>query len=575
MSDCGGRFEETIEQKDNALLSFIGLTDKKLRQELASRNEIITTCPKLSFERKLVTNIQEVLLSPSLERKESGTVIKDNILAFNLSGPLEINVDHKLEGYITHDPNTQRNALVILKAIRVDLHMDNFSIPKKNKVKELKAKFNPEELDPDAILEKHGKLIDILVNNVTNIYKREELHAFVDLTFHSPLETIFDGKLHNSYMEIAIIGDTNTGKDAVVKQLSKYYNAGAVLDSGACTIVGLIGGMVKKKYFCWGSYVQQHKKLIALNEGGHLSKTIDALRMVREGTAYYDKADAKRQTNSQVRFIVMANDPEGWISSNPYPIAALTNLFGKEADISRFTTALFLRIEDNPLDIINAKRPPRTITDITQEDFQFKLANAWALTANNIVHPNGTIEKCYEVAKSMSKKYECSLPLVQSSVQWKKVSIVGTAMAAALYSMDDEGKKLIVPWHYMVAAQKRLEASYDSPSCEYNLLAEQERAKLTIADPKMVMEIVFDKERSEGSTGNLFHCLQFLISRKELTSNCMQDAFLFCTDFVIAKEILKVLHLNNCIERNGPNFKKTKAFTKMLKKLLKEEKDRK
>lgn len=572
MSKHGGEYIEEIDLYDNALLAFIKLNDKKMKEDLAEKHGLPSKCTRYKIERNKVVTVQEVLLSPSLERQE-GKIVKDNVRAFNLSGVVELNAEYRLEGYITHYPNTQQTAFVILKAIRQDLQMDNFEIPDQEKVKEYKKKFNPKELTPESILEKHDDLMSILAHNVTNIYERNDLHSVVDLNYHSPLEIIFDGMKKNSYMETAIIGDTNTGKNAVVDAISQYYNAGLVLDAGSCTTVGLIGGMVLKKYFSWGSYIQQHRRHLTLDEGSHLSKSIEALRTVREGKADYNKADAKRQTVCKTRLIILANDPSGYISSNPYPIMALSNLFGKEADISRFTNAFFLRSEDTPKDIINRKKPPKIDTDITREDFQFKLANAWALKAENIEFVNGSVEKCYELAKKMSEKYECSIPLVQASVQWKKISGTAAALASNVYHMSDDGKTLIVTWQFMVAAAMLMEKWYDSEACEYNLLAEQEKAKLKIHDTKSVMELVFDKEKAFVSNKSIAHSLQFLISRRELTSKCMEDAFMFCTDYMVAKEITKVLHINNCIERHGMNFRKTKPFTKMLKDLLKKEKD--
>jgi len=566
----GGELKAEIDETDNFLLALSTINDDKVIKELKKRHDIVSMCSRVKHIPLEVTSIQQVLLSPSLERKEK-TVTKENTKAFNLGKALELNVEYKLDGYISHNPHTQQTSFVILNATPQELLLDNFVAPLKEEVAKLKKKFCPSKLSVKSILKKHRELMGILGHNVTNIYKRSALHSIVDLTFHSPLQINFDGVIRNSYMETVIIGDSNTGKNAVVDSMSKFYKAGLVLDAAACTTVGLIGGMVLKKYFSWGSYVQQHRRILTLDEGSHLTNTIEALRTVREGKADYNKADAKRQTVCMTRLIILANDPTGSISSNPYPIMALPNLFGHAADITRFTTAFFLREEDNPNDLINQKNPPKIKTDIAQDEFRFKLLNAWSLKPDDIIFTAEAIEMVYALAKKMAKKYESSISLVQGSVQWRKIATFSGALAADLYHMNDEGTKLIITKEFVEAAVKLMEENYDSQACEYDMYASQERNNSSIADEKEVMEKVFDPERViDKKRASLKPTLDLLLSTKTLTHQEIGDAFQSANN---SNDYIRVLIRNRCLIRKNNGLEKTKAFTQMLKKLLKEEKE--
>jgi hypothetical protein len=378
----------------------------------------------------------------------------------------------------------------------------------------------------------------------------------------------FDNTLLNTYMETAIVGDTNTGKNWVVDALSKYLKGGMVLDAGACTKVGLIGGMVLKKYFSWGSYVQQHRKQLTLDEGSHLQLTIEALRTVREGKADYSKADAKRQTVCMVRLMILANDPNGALSSNPYGVQAIQTLFKQEADISRFTAAIFLRKEDTPTDIINNVRPDEIKTDITREDFQFKLLNAWALTPDRVKLGKGTVKRCYEVAAKMAIKYKSSIMLVQSSVQWKKVISVAGAMAATLYNMDETGTYLTIEKEFIDAAAHELESIYDSNACEYDKFAALEKKNSSITNSDEVWKKVFEEEQKKH---DLRQSIELLLETATFDRFSLSDCIMAGGTDGFIDNVIKVLVRNKCLVRQGIRLVKTPAFTVYLKGLLAKE----
>lgn len=433
------------------------------------------------------------------------------------------------------------------------------------------------ELTADDIYKKHNELMDIYAHNFTHIYNERHLHSIISLTYHSALQIDFDGMRLNSYMESVIIGDTNTGKNKVLDSLCKLYNAGLVIDAGSTTTVGLVGGMgggtSHKKCFTWGSYVQQHRKLIGLNEGSHLTNIIEALRVVREGKADYNKADAKRQTVCMTRLVILANDPHGSVADNPYGIMSLPNLFRQNADISRFTAAYFMTEDELNSDVINKRNPPPIKTNITKEDFRFVLLNAWALTPDRIDYGMDAVDKTYELAKKMGKKYRSSISLVQLSVMFKKLSSVTTALAAELYNMTPDGMKLLITPAFVEAAARIIQEWYDDPDCAYDEFAKQQQQQSQIVNVAEVMEI-FEKERVDKANkkAGIVPVLVQLLSAREFNHQFINDTFMSATVHGEATNIIKILLRNNCIARQQRNFVKTKVFIKFLQGLLKKEK---
>jgi len=439
---------------------------------------------------------------------------------------------------------------------------ENFLLDKPE-IDRLKKLFNPKSDNPNDILKKHDSLVNILAHNITGIYGRSHFHSLVDLTFHSPLQIKFGGQLINTYMELLVVGDTNTGKNQVVQDMMDYYGLGVLFDSAATTKVGLIGGIIFKKEFGWGEWVRQHGGLLGLDEGTHLAENMDHYRAVRDGRADYCKADHREQTVCRTRLIILANDPGGYLYKHAYPIASLLDLFYKEADISRFTAVIIMREEDNPLDLINSNKDLRIKTNITKKDFRKKALFSWSLKPEDIIFIKEAVEACNELAKKMSDKYSPTIPLVQSAVQRKKLASLSTSLAAQLFNYKDG--KLYVTAGYVRAAAKLLDNIYSSDSVQYDDYSRIEKDKYKIIDKKKLYTTVFEREKDE--CGDLKHCTNLLLTSREITTDVLEDAFNFINGENGVKTVRKSLLRSNCLEKKDRSYIKTKPFIGYLKEL--------
>jgi len=566
MLERGGEWFMSIDKGSSQFLECVGATDRSITADFVAREGISASCKKLSMEVNEVTSVRMGKIAPPVVRKATNRD-KNHQEIITTCGELELNADYALEGSITKDPKTQTTLFVVDKARLLQTTFRDFTPPEAKRTKDLKSKFNPKEMTVKSILKKHAEINELLSHNVTFIYGREELHTAVDMTFHSPLQLNFEGKVINSYMETVILGDTNTGKNAVLDSMCEYYKAGLVVDSASTTRAGLLGAFDEKGYFGWGVYVQQHGKLIGMDEGTNLAETIGTLRSIREGKADYFKAGGSMQTVCMARAVILANDPGGSLSTNAYPVLALPALFDQAADISRFSMACFLRGEDTPISVVNESKPPKIKTEIKQEDFQEVLSIAWSLTHKDIKFTPEAKEAIYSEATRMSKKYCSKVALVQSSVQRNKIASWSSSLACRQFNFD--GSNIVVTAEYVKAAVKIVEKHYDSEACQYNTYSMQEDLKSTIADEKAVIAGLFDKEQVELGSADLSTCYRNFLSTKIIDYDYLGNNLLHLGSDSAVRLASKLLVINRCLEKEGSKYyTKTRAFVKLLKKLL-------
>lgn len=570
MLEHGGEIQHQVKPGSPDFLAMIDAKDTAIHSYMLEAVDAPARCNRTSIEVAEVTSVILGKIAPNV-RKRSDNKESAHQDVLILCGRLELNSDYILTGTITKDPNGQSTVFVIEKAIKTETTFGANNAPERERAEELKQKFNPETDTVDSILERHSEINDILSRNVTNIYGREELHSFVNLAYFSPLHLQWEPntKPFNSYIDLVVLGDTNTGKNAVVDALCEYYGRGRVVDSASCTRAGLLGAFDENGYYSWGIYPQQHGKLICLDEGSNLSEMMKTLRSIREGRADYVKAGGDFSTVCETRCIILTNAPNHTLSSYPYPITALPAIFEHEADISRFDLACFLRGEDNPSDIINAEKPPRIETEITQADFQDVLSFAWSVTHEQIKFSKAAIKEVYENATRLGKKYSSKIPLIQDATVRDRIAAWAASLANQMFNWDMDKEFIKVTKSYVKAAVKIVEDHYDSEACQYNIFSQQEFSKGVLTNRKSIVG-VFDKEKNYEGT-NISNCLKNILSTNICDYDYFNDNFMSLETSTDVRQVIKLMVINRCLIRDGKYYVKTFEFTKLIKKLLKKE----
>jgi len=210
-------------------------------------------------------------------------------------------------------------------------------------------------------------------------------------------------------------------------------------------------------------------------------------------------------------------------------------------------------------------------TDITREDFQLRLANAWALGVDQINISDATVQEVYKQAKRISGKYSSRIPIVQKETMKKKLPSMAAALAATQYNMSDDGKQLIVLPEHVIAVCMLLEEHYDSDACQYDMYSENEFTNSSLTDVTMV-DAIFEEE-AKVTGGKITHCIQHLLSQRDIDIDYLSDSFVYCELPMATRRVLKTFVVNRCLERKGRVYVKTKAFTQYLKDKKKQRKE--
>jgi hypothetical protein len=150
-------------------------------------------------------------------------------------------------GALHPNPRDQRNEFLGHEIEYLQTAVDRFEL--NGKTVNLMKRFQAE-----APLRKVASISKSLAEHVTHIHGRPEMHALMDLTFHSVLSFKFAGELVNrGWLEGLVIGDTRTGKSLAAERLVRHFGGGEIISCEAATFAGVVGGLQQMGGRDWAS----------------------------------------------------------------------------------------------------------------------------------------------------------------------------------------------------------------------------------------------------------------------------------------------------------------------------------
>lgn len=169
---------------------------------------------------------------------------------------------------------------------------------------------------PEVIQEYLDRRCADLACHVTKIYGRPALHLAHDLLAHSALWLTVDGIRLRGWLDIAVAGDTRTGKSMTFQRLMEHHrlgmwqNCGENISRPGLTMGGdRQDGTYKLKP---GLFPRSHKKMLILDEFHDVVKegVIKCLQGARDdGRVFATKIYGSRMMPAAVRFGTIANWP--------------------------------------------------------------------------------------------------------------------------------------------------------------------------------------------------------------------------------------------------------------------------
>ncbi|WP_436705684.1 hypothetical protein [Bacillus cereus] len=165
---------------------------------------------------------------------------------------------YELTGYVYPHPKNQESTLLVKSAVPLQDVVESFEL--NEQVKEDLATFQPADYTAESIEQKLGAICNDLTYNVTHIVERDETLLAVLLTLHSVLRFKVPWDLNplRGWVELKIVGDTGTGKSALIEKVMKYSGLGTRVNAESTSRTGLTYKMEQSGaqgawYIVWGA----------------------------------------------------------------------------------------------------------------------------------------------------------------------------------------------------------------------------------------------------------------------------------------------------------------------------------
>jgi Toprim-like/MCM P-loop domain len=462
-----GEMDRTIKASDPTILKFIDATDQQARTVLRESARI-PKCEKLSIKVVGHQAVETLYARPSVDHNAGTDSASYTNLRMRSVGrhDTDTNQTVRVVGALHPNPKTHANEFLVWDVSKLETSVDRFDMDRETY--ELLSQFQTKR--PLRMLR---AVAEDLAAHVTHITGRVELHAAMDLVFHSVVGFAFDGKdLARGWLELLVVGDTRTGKSEVATRLARHYNAGEVVSCESASLAGILGGLQqyggKEWSVTWGAVPVNDRRLVVLDEVSGLSpEHISQLSSVRSsGIAELTKIQQER-THARTRLIWLGNPRDGGrMEEHPDGVMAIRPLIGNPEDVARFDLAMTVSSEDVEAATINARATagqPR----FTQEALRALVRWVWSRKPENVRWEPEAVDRVYALALDLGRRYVEDPPLVQAANVREKVARIAVALAARTFSTDDRGEDIIVTARHAEDAVKFLERLYNMPRFGY------------------------------------------------------------------------------------------------------------
>jgi hypothetical protein len=393
----------------------------------------------------------------------------------------EPNQTVQVVGALHPSPRHQQNEFLAWDVAKQETSLDRFDMD--SEVLRDLRRFQPQR--GESPLKKLAKIAAELEQHVTHIYGRRELHAAIDLVFHSALSFKFAGQIiRRGWLDLLVVGDTRTGKSEVASRIVDHYEAGEIVECESASFAGIIGGLQqygasKEWAITWGAIPINDRRLVVLDEVSGLDPSeIAEMSSVRSsGTAQLTKI-RQEETLARTRLIWMGNPRGGKLSDFTYGVQAIQPLIGSPEDVARFDLAMSLRAGEVPANAINRRYEPGRL-HYPAESCHSLIRWGWSRTADQIVWGKGAEDAIFKAANEMGKMYIEEPPLVQVANVREKIARVAVALAIRTFSTDRSGERVVVRRVHVRDAVQFMNILYAMPGFGY-----AERSRQIINDRK-------------------------------------------------------------------------------------------
>lgn len=480
----GGSHTYEVPAWHQSVLRIIGHPERSQHEALRA---VIGTpkCDRITHDVLSHQTVEQLYVRPSWDEEE-GDFTPRGIFSVGRHDTMPSQVV-TVTGTTWPDPKEQRNKFLAWGVQEAESAIDEFRVTPD--IKKQLAKFRPD--DGEAPLRKLWRVAQDMAAKVTHIYGRDDLHIAISLIYHSISSFPFLGEIQErGWLDALIVGDTRTGKSEAVQKMAQYYRAGYLVNCEAASFPGIVGGLQqmagsREWAITWGAIPMNDRRLVVLDEVSGLSyENIAAMSDVRTRGFVRLQKIANEQAWARTRLIWLSNPRDASMDNYTYGVQAIAPLIGNREDIARFDFAMALTQHDVSLATIQ-RTPPGSDPLYSPDDSHKLIMWAWSRSADDVVWGKGVEEKVLQVAEYLGNRYSSDPPLVQSANVRFKVARIAVAIAAATFSTDGSGKKVVVKMDHVRGALRFLDGLYGKETFGYRRLSEQESEQSRRAIEKM------------------------------------------------------------------------------------------
>jgi len=358
----------------------------------------------------------------------------------------------RFHGYTRPDPKTQKAITVITKTQDNARPWQNYKIPR-YEADTLVALFG--RRDPYEMLKWVASKVS---KYYTKVVGRDLLHMVIDVTLHSALEIPIAGQNEPGFMDVAIVGNSSTGKGRSAEGILKTLGAGEIVSGKRATVAGLIGGTVRHQQgydVAIGVFSLRDGEAVVIDEGTKPEVFREMTRARREGLAEFTQAGISHTANARCRKIWLLNAPHPkHMGSYRFGAEVLRDLVAAEEDVARWDLAVGV-LSDVDEKLIDAASLPLTDEPpISPTTLRARLFWAWSRRVQDIHIDKSARDAISECLSDLIKRYETSaVGLIQKGNTHVKLRKGAVAVALATFSTVDGVNVLVSDKHVQAYAQ--------------------------------------------------------------------------------------------------------------------------
>lgn len=576
-----------LSNKDRVLVQMCGVGDMNILGLLRETSGI-KNCSKFEIEILESINVEELLVIPmvSADDAENSYVLRKIYSIGNLN--ISENRYYEIAGYVYPHPRNQEGTIIIQSVKPLQDVIERFKYD--DVVHNTLTKFQPKEQTPAALKEKIDLLTASLTYKITGIVERNDILLGALLTYHSPLKLLvpWDYAAIRGWVEVIIVGDTGTGKSAMIEKLMKFVGLGQRVNAESTSRTGLTYKMEQSGsgswYLVWGAWPLSDKELLWIDEASAMPKEeFGQMTLARSDGKLEVKRAVTAETNCRVRAILTTNAVKGKrLSDYVQGIESLKYMLNNE-DIRRFDFALFMKATDVAPERYNLVMPkPAILQDI--DNLNENILFAWSRQPENIIFTQEAIDLILMHSTTLANKFGfvTEIPIVSPSDQRNKLARLAASLACLTHNTtpDNINNILVTAIHVQYIFDYLLNI-YNGQSCglrHYAKLAVKEEV-LTNEKFYSLRDQLQDQARILMSDATFSNFIKVFASQGYLRLGDIEA--LLCLEKQDVKLLIQVLAKLKMIVATTSGYRKTprfnffidKCFTEQLVELTEDEKD--